>query len=201
VDESPPITFREVLLLKSNKNVNESLGRFISLVLRHHPESIGLTLDEFGYANVSELISQMNRHGKRIDFDTLKNIVETNDKQRYSFNGDYTKVRANQGHSIPVNLLLVERVPPEVLYHGTATRFLDSIMEEGITKQSRQYVHLSKDVETATKVGKRHGKSVVLVLDTLNMYRDGVKFYLSDNGVWLTDYVSSKYIKAVQHES
>lgn len=201
MDESPPITFREVLLLKSNKNGNESLGRFISLVLRHHPESIGLTLDEFGYANVSELISQMNRHGKRIDFDTLKNIVETNDKQRYSFNGDYTKVRANQGHSIPVNLLLVERVPPEVLYHGTATRFLDSIMEEGITKQSRQYVHLSKDVETATKVGKRHGKSVVLVLDTLNMYRDGVKFYLSDNGVWLTDYVSSKYIKAVQHES
>jgi putative RNA 2'-phosphotransferase len=143
----------------------------------------------------------MNRHGKRIDFNTLKNIVETNDKQRYSFNDDYTKIRANQGHSIPVNLQLVEKIPPDVLYHGTATRFLDSIMEEGITKQSRQYVHLSKDVETATKVGKRHGKSIVLVLDALNMYRDGVKFYLSDNGVWLTNYVSSKYIKAVQHES
>lgn len=186
--------------LKYNKNEIIKLGRFISLVLRHHPESIGLKLDEFGYANVDELISQMNKHGKYIDFDTLKYIVDTNDKQRYSFNGDFTKVRANQGHSINVDLRLTEKIPPNILYHGTATRFLDNIMKGGITKQSRQYVHLSKDIDTATKVGKRHGKVAILVLDTSKMYQDGVKFYLSDNGVWLTDYVNPKYIKAVQHE-
>jgi putative RNA 2'-phosphotransferase len=115
--------------MRRNEDRNEGLGRFLSLVLRHHPESIGVTLDRFGYADVQELILQMNRHGRRIDFDTLKSIVETNDKQRYSFSSDYTKVRANQGHSIPVDLQLVERVPPDVLYHGTATRFLGSILD------------------------------------------------------------------------
>lgn len=169
-------------------------------MLRHHPESIGITLDRFGYADVQELILQMNRHGRRIDFETLKSIVETNDKQRYSFSSDYTKVRANQGHSIPVDLQLVERVPPDVLYHGTATRFLGSILDEGISRQSRQYVHLSKGVDTATKVGRRHGEATVLAVDAARMYRDGVRFYLSDNGVWLTDYVSPRYVRVVQHE-
>lgn len=142
----------------------------------------------------------MNKHGKHIDFDTLKLIVDTDDKKRYSFNQNFTKIRANQGHSIKVDLRLTEKIPPNELYHGTATRFLDSIMNEGITKQSRQYVHLSKDIDTAIKVGKRHGKVVILVLDTLKMYQDGIKFYLSDNDVWLTDYVNPQYIKEIQYE-
>lgn len=176
------------------------MGRFLSLILRHSPQTIGITLDKFGYANIDELISQMNKHGKHIDFDTLKLIVDTNNKKRYSFNQDFTKIRANQGHSINVDLQLTEKIPPNELYHGTATRFLDSIMKEGIKKQSRQYVHLSKDIDTAIKVGKRHGQVVILILDTAKMYQDGVKFYLSDNGVWLTDYVNPKYIKEVQYE-
>ncbi len=185
---------------KHNKNDNdiENLGRFISLVLRHHPESIGVTLDRFGYANVDELISKMNSHGRHIDFKTLKLIVETNNKKRYSFNEDNTKIRANQGHSIPVDLQLTETTPPSKLYHGTAIHFLESIKREGITKQSRQYVHLSKDFETAVNVGKRHGNVCVLVLDTEAMHKDGIKFYLSKNGVWLTDYVAPKYIQEVR---
>lgn len=173
------------------------LSTKISYVLRHHPESIGLTLDRFGYAYVNELIDSFNRNGVAIDFERLKHIVDTDSKQRYSFNGDYTKIRANQGHSIPVDLQLVEKVPPDVLYHGTATRFLNSILTDGITKQSRQYVHLSSSFETAVKVGKRHGKVVVLTIDTNRAYQDGIKFYLSENGVWLCEYVSYKYIKEV----
>lgn len=186
--------------MKYNKNDIEHLGRFLSLILRHSPQTIDITLDNFGYANVDELISQMNKHGKHIDFDALKLIVDTNNKKRYSFNQNFTKIRANQGHSIKVNLQLTEKIPPNELYHGTATRFLDSIMNEGITKQSRQYVHLSKDIDTAIKVGKRHGKVIILVLDTLKMYQDGIKFYLSDNDVWLTDYVNPQYIKEIQYE-
>lgn len=177
----------------------ENLGRFISMILRHHPESIGITLDEFGYANTQELISKMNVYGKHIDFKTLKYIIDTNNKRRYSFNDDFSKIRANQGHSIKVNLELIEKVPPNRLYHGTATRFLETIMKEGITKQSRQYVHLSKDIETAINVGKRHGNPIVLELDTSKMVQDGIKFYLSENGVWLCEYVHSKYIKILQN--
>lgn len=178
-----------------SKNTDlEKLGKFISMILRHHPESIGLTLDEFGYADTQELIAKMNSYGKYMDFTTLKYIVDNNDKKRYSFNDDFSKIRANQGHSISVNLELVEKVPPKELYHGTVDRFLSSILKDGITRQSRQYVHLSKDIETAVKVGKRHGNPIVLVLDTSQMLKDKVKFYLSDNNVWLCEYVNSKYI-------
>ncbi len=187
--------------MKYQKLEIDRLGKFISFVLRHHPESIGLTLDDFGYADVNELISKMNANGKHIDFDTLKYIVDTNDKKRYSFNQDSTRIRANQGHSINVDLQLTERIPPNLLYHGTAIRFLDSIMSEGITKQTRQYVHLSKDIDIAIRVGKRHGKCAVLILNATKMYQEGVKFYLSDNGVWLTDYVNPKYIQEVQPHS
>ena len=176
--------------MKYENNQITSLSKMLSYILRHHPESIGLKLDNFGYANVDELISNMSKKNRvRIDFDTLKYIVDTDQKQRYSFNSDFSKIRANQGHSISVDLQLIEKVPPNELYHGTATRFLDSILNEGITKQSRQYVHISSDIKTALKVGKRHGKPVVLILDTLKMYQDGVKFYISDNGVWLCEYV------------
>jgi putative RNA 2'-phosphotransferase len=124
----------------------------------------------------------------------LDDIVKTNNKQRYEYNEDETLIRARQGHSIKVDVNLSESTPPDILYHGTATRFLDSILEKGIVKGNRLYVHLSKDEETATTVGARHGKPYVLKIDAKKMYEDGIKFYLSNNNVWLTDFVDAKYI-------
>ena len=124
----------------------------------------------------------------------LEEIVDTNDKKRYEFNTNHTMIRARQGHSIPINVDLQEAIPPEYLYHGTATRFLSSIYSDGIKKMSRNYVKLSENIETATEVGKRHGEPVILKIDTELMKDDGVKFYLSNNNVWLTDYVDSHYI-------
>lgn len=170
------------------------MGKFISLVLRHKPEIIGIKLDEHGWANVAELINGMNKVGKLIDLNTLKIIVAENDKQRYSFNENKTKIRANQGHSIDVDIELKLCEPPEYLYHGTASRFLDNIIKQGIKKQSRQYVHLSRDIQTATKVGARHGLPIVLRVYSKNMFNNGYKFYISQNEVYLTDNVPPKYI-------
>lgn len=172
---------------------DERLGRFMSMVLRHKPESIGITLDEYGYADVKELLEAMNIHGKCIDMTILERIVAENDKKRYSFNEDHTKIRASQGHSISVDLQLKQKTPPKILYHGTAKRFLESIQKEGLLKMSRQYVHLSKDVQTAVKVGQRHGEVVVLHIDAEKMVKDGYCFYLSDNGVWLCEKVPCQY--------
>lgn len=171
------------------------LSVFISLILRHKPETIGITIDEYGWANVKELIDGINNSGRTINMDILEEIVRTDEKNRYSFNKDKTKIRANQGHSIPVNVELKEKTPPDILYHGTATRFLENIKQQGIKSMSRLYVHLSKDQETAFKVGDRHGKSVVLIIDAKRIHNDGIKFYLSENNVWLTKYIDSKYIK------
>lgn len=169
------------------------ISKFISLILRHKPEEIGLTLDEYGYINTSDLIRGLNRKGYKVTISDLERIVEEDSKQRYSFNYDKTKIKANQGHSISVNLELQAIEPPKVLYHGTATRFSESIYKEGIKKQGRQYVHLSADVETATKVGKRHGELVVFKVNSEQMHKDGYKFFLSENKVWLTDHVPIKY--------
>jgi putative RNA 2'-phosphotransferase len=169
------------------------ISKFISLVLRHKPEEIGLTLDQYGYMNTSDLIKGINEKGYKATISDIERILEEDDKQRYSFNNDKTKIKANQGHSITVNLELQAIEPPKVLYHGTATRFSESIFKEGIKKQKRQYVHLSADIETATKVGKRHGELVVFKVNSQQMYEDGCKFYLSENKVWLTDYVPIKY--------
>lgn len=170
------------------------IGKFLSLVLRHDPQKINLELDEQGWADVKELIEKCKKHRYHFSIEDLIEIVETNDKKRYSFNEKGNKIRANQGHSIDIELGLTPIMPPEFLYHGTATRFLTSIMEKGIIKGSRQHVHLSKDKETATKVGARHGKPIILTIMSGKMYEDGVLFYQSDNGVWLTDYVDIKYI-------
>lgn len=175
-------------------NLNK-LSVFISLVLRHKPDEAHITLDEHGWANVEELLAGINDTGRKIDMEILEEIVRTDNKQRYSFNEDKTLIRANQGHSIPVDVELEEKQPPQFLYHGTAERFLDSIMLEGLKPMSRLYVHLSKDEETAVKVGKRHGNPVVLKISAEEMYRDGKKFYLSQNGVWLTKYIEKKYIE------
>ena len=173
----------------------DKLSVFISLVLRHKPDAAGITLDEHGWANVDELINGINNTGRKIDMTMLEEIVKTDNKQRYSFNEDKTLIRANQGHSIPVDVELKEQEPPELLYHGTADRFVKSIMTEGLKPMSRLYVHFSKDIETAKKVGKRHGNPVVLKIHSEQMKRDGVKFYLSENGVWLTKKVDVEYLE------
>lgn len=169
------------------------LGRFLSLVLRHKPSAAGITLDAHGWADVGELLSGVRHTGRQIDMDTLERIVRENNKRRYSFNEDHTKIRANQGHSIPVDIELREEKPPRRLYHGTAERFLPSIRQEGIQKRTRQFVHLSADFQTAVEVGRRHGAPVVIVIDADAMARDGAVFYLSENGVWLCDYVAPEY--------
>lgn len=174
----------------------DKLSVFISLVLRHKPDAVGIQLDEHGWANVDELINGINNTGKNINMDILEEIVRTDNKQRYSFNDDKTLIRANQGHSIPVDVELEEKQPPKYLYHGTANRFLDSIMTDGLKPMTRLYVHLSKDEETAMKVGKRHGKPIILKIKSEEMYNDGIKFYLSQNSIWLTKYVDKKYIEA-----
>ena len=165
-------------------------SKFISLILRHKPETIGITLDEHGWANVNELLN-----GVKIDMPILEEIVATDDKQRYSFNEDKTLIRANQGHSVPVDVELDEVQPPEFLWHGTAEKYADSICREGLIPKSRLYVHLSYDVSTAITVGERHGKAMLLRIDARKMYQDGFKFYLSKNGVWLTKYVPTSYLK------
>ena len=171
------------------------LSKFISLILRHKPETIGISLDEHGWANVEDLINGINKCGKEIDMDILEDIVSTDNKQRYSFNEDKRFIRANQGHSINVDVELKEMQPPDFLYHGTATRFLESIMCEGLKPMSRLYVHLSGDTDIAINVGKRHGDPVVFKIDAKRMYEDGKKFYLSQNGVWLTECVNKKYMR------
>jgi putative RNA 2'-phosphotransferase len=172
-----------------------TISKFMSLVLRHAPEKAGITLDKNGWANVGELIKGMNNVRKfNIAFDDLKEVVDKDDKRRYSFNDNYTQIRANQGHSINVDVELKETRPPAMLYHGTATRYVDSILREGLKPQSRLYVHLSADIETAGKVGSRHGKPVVLTINTAKMRKNGYKFYLSENGVWLTGEIPVEYI-------
>ncbi|EKQ57628.1 MULTISPECIES: RNA 2'-phosphotransferase [unclassified Clostridium] len=170
------------------------ISKFISLILRHKPEEIGLKLDDYGYIKTLDLINGLKRKGYKVTFSDIERIVDEDNKQRYSFNGDKSKIKANQGHSIAVNLELKSVEPPKVLYHGTATRFEEIICKEGIKKQSRQYVHLSADIETAAKVGRRHGELVIFEIDSSQMYKDGYKFFLSENKVWLTDYVPIKYL-------
>lgn len=177
----------------------DSLSVLISLVLRHKPDAAGITLDEHGWADVAELMEGIRKTGRPIDMDLLEVIVRTDEKGRYSFNGDRTLIRANQGHSIPVDVELSEAVPPEFLYHGTAERFKTMIQEEGLRPMSRLYVHLSGDMETAVKVGRRHGKPVVFEAASGQMHRDGIRFYLSQNGVWLTKYVKPQYVKIREH--
>lgn len=172
---------------------------FISRILRHKPEVIGISLDRHGWADVHELIDGINKTGKySIDMPVLEEIVRTDNKQRYSFNEDKTKIRANQGHSIDVDVELKKAVPPEILYHGTGEKSVGSINAEGLKPMNRLYVHLSKDVDTAVKVGKRHGKPVVYKISAGEMHRQGYEFYLSENGVWLTKYVPVDFIKIEQ---
>lgn len=172
------------------------LSKFLSLILRHKPETIDLTLDENGWADVAELIYLANKHNKTpLTRALLEEIVASNDKQRFAFNEDKSKIRANQGHSIAIDLALVPQAPPDILFHGTATRFIESIRTQGLIAKSRQHVHLSKDKATAIKVGSRHGKPVVLNIWATKMHLAGFEFFRSDNGVWLTKHVPVEYIE------
>jgi putative RNA 2'-phosphotransferase len=170
------------------------ISKFLSLVLRHEPEQIGLALDDEGWADVAALIEKINQKGIRLDFATLQIIVDTNDKKRFAFNEDKSRIRASQGHSVEVNLNLPPQVPPNILYHGTAIKFLPVIKEKGLFKMERRHLHLSADEGIAKNVGGRHGKPVVLVIQALAMHEKGHVFYLSDNGVWLTDHVPPAFI-------
>lgn len=172
----------------------KAISKFLSLILRHQPETIGLDLDTQGWANVDELIEKAHQHGKQLSRDRIVDVVTNNDKQRFSLSEDGLKIRANQGHSLTVDLALIAKQPPDVLYHGTATRFLDAILAEGLKPLARQHVHLSHDKEMAIKVGQRHGKPVVLEVAALMMQQDGYTFYLSDNQVWLTAHVPADYL-------
>lgn len=172
------------------------ISKFISLILRHKPETIGISLDEHGWANVDELISGISKT-HNFNMEMLEEIVRTDNKQRYSFNEDKTLIRANQGHSIPVDVELDEVKPPQFLWHGTGEKYVISIDEQGLIPKSRLYVHLSKDEETAINVGKRHGKPVLYRIRAEEMYNDGYRFFLSKNGVWLTKEVPIKYIEKI----
>lgn len=172
----------------------ENESKFLALILRHKPEAAGITLDNYGWADVKLLIKGMNEHGCSMSMKKLQEIVKTDDKQRYSFDKYLSKIRANQGHSIQVNVELKEVVPPDLLYHGTAKKSFDKIMSEGIKSMQRLHVHLSEDEQKAIETGKRHGEPVVMIVNTKKMYESGYKFYLSENNVWLTDFVPKEFI-------
>jgi putative RNA 2'-phosphotransferase len=177
-----------------DNKITKGISKLLSFILRHSPETIGLKLDENGWAEVSALIAKFDLYDRRIDFELLEYIVENNDKKRFAFNDDKTKIRASQGHSISVELNLNETEPLAYLYHGTVEKFLSDIKVQGLQKMSRQHVHLSSDRETAVKVGGRRGKPIILTINSGAMHRAGYKFYLSDNNVWLTDVVPAEYI-------
>jgi len=170
------------------------LSKFLSLVLRHQPGAIGLILDDHGWAEVDELLRLANASGRRLDRPHLKKIVAENDKKRFAFSDDGLRIRANQGHSVEVDLALTAQAPPVFLYHGTATRFLESIRATGLNSGSRQHVHMCSDEATAIRVGQRHGQPAILVIHAGAMAAAGHRFYLSANGVWLTDAVAAVYI-------
>jgi putative RNA 2'-phosphotransferase len=174
------------------------ISKFLSLVLRHAPEKLKLHMDQNGWVAVDELIRNAGAYANiPIDPDLLARIVRTNDKQRFALSADGSKIRANQGHSIAVDLALEAAAPPDRLYHGSASRFLDSINRQGLLPMRRQHVHLSCAIETALAVGARHGKPVVFAIDAKAMYTEGFLFYLSENKVWLTAAVPVRFMTAL----
>lgn len=173
----------------------EKISKQLSYVLRHNPQSIGLQLDEHGYATVAQLLEALNANGFSLTIDELREVVETSDKKRFAFDDAGLLIRANQGHSIKVDLNYEAREAPSILYHGTASRFIESIKEQGLLKGQRHHVHLTESKETAISVGGRYGKPVLLEIEAGQMQKDGISFFLSDNNVWLTDHVAVAYIR------
>ncbi len=172
-------------------------SRYMSLILRHKPEVIGITLDEHGWADVNKLIEGIAKT-KMFNMNILEEIVRTDNKQRYSFNADKTKIRANQGHSVPVDVELEQKIPPDYLWHGTGQKYVLSIDKQGLLPQSRLYVHLSSDEKTAITVGCRHGIPGIYKVHSREMAEQGYEFYCSVNGVWLTKEVPVKYLEKIK---
>ncbi|WP_028776912.1 RNA 2'-phosphotransferase [Shimazuella kribbensis] len=169
-------------------------SKFLSLILRHQPELIGLKLDKNGWVSVSQLLAGCAKHGKPLTMEELQFIIDTNNKKRFAFDEQKLRIRASQGHSINVDLGYEPTSPPPILYHGTSTQHVANILKNGLIKKSRHHVHLSLSKDTAWDVGKRHGSPVILTINAYQMEKDGYHFFLSDNGVWLTDHVPSLYI-------
>lgn len=174
--------------------MTKDLSRTLSRILRHEPDSIGISLDQAGWTPIDKLLSALKKAGHKVDRDILQDVVDNNNKKRFTISDDGRLIRAAQGHSIEVSLGLVPVTPPDVLFHGTARDNLDSIFATGINPGRRQQVHLSSDVETAMNVGQRHGKPVCLKIDCASMASEGHLFYRADNGVWLTDVVPKSYL-------
>lgn len=175
---------------------NTDISKFLSYVLRHQPEAIGLSLDKEGWAVISDLILCSVKEDYTLDNNLIRNIVDSSDKKRFTISDDGLRIRAAQGHSTQqVNIDYKEKIPPCFLYHGTAIRFISAIREQGLLPLSRKYVHLSFDKNTAIQVGQRYGKPVLLKIKALYMYEQGFKFYQADNGVWLTEQVPYQFIQ------
>jgi putative RNA 2'-phosphotransferase len=173
------------------------ISKFLSLILRHQPEVVGLSLEENGWVSVEKLIKACADYGKPFTFAELKEVVESNDKKRFAFNEDETKIRANQGHSVEVKIEFEKKTPPKILYHGTAEKNIGVIFAEGLKKMSRHHVHLSENIETARKVGMRYGKPVIFEIDTEAMLLENFEFFVSENNVWLTDNIPPNLIKLI----
>ena len=169
-------------------------SKFLSLVLRHRPEAIGITLDSAGWVAVDTLLAQCRAHDRELTREALREIVATSPKQRFMLSDDGARIRANQGHSVPVALGYAQAVPPELLFHGTVAAKLAAIRAGGLRKMARHHVHLSPDLATARAVGSRRGRPVILRVAAGRMHADGHVFYLSANGVWLTDEVPPQYL-------
>lgn len=184
-----------------DKRRQTKISKFLSYVLRHNPDSIGIQLDCGGWADVSKLLQASKQRGLQITQDELKEVVKRSDKHRFSFSENGLRIRANYGHSIAVDLGYSPTIPPDVLYHGTASRNLKSIRANGLTKGNRKYVHLSPDPITATSVGQRHGKPIVLEVLSCRMNSDGYKFYLPTDKVWLTDQVPPEYLRFPENKN
>lgn len=185
---------RESMRGKKNTDALTRTSRYISMILRHHPEKAGVTLDQHGWADVDALIEGVSQTHP-LTRELLEEIVRTDEKQRYSFSEDGTKIRANQGHSIPVDVELTRKEPPEYLFHGTGEKYVASIDQQGLLPKGRLYVHLSSDTEIAEKVGARHGKPVIYRVASGKMAREGFEFFLSANHVWLIRSVPAEYLE------
>ena len=170
-------------------------SKFLSLILRHEPERVGLKLGEAGWVTVEELLRAVNQHGTPLTLDQLQHIVATSDKKRFAFSEDGLRIRASQGHSVEVDLQYPPQPPPEILYHGTATRFLTGIRENGLKRMGRHDVHLSAETKVTLQVGGRHGKPALLTIRAGDMHRAGFEFRCSANGVWLVSEVPPQFIE------
>lgn len=179
-----------------NKQQREDISKFLSYILRHEPQAIGIQLDSEGWADLDELIQQAASHGRLLERQDILEVVASSDKKRFALSSDENRIRANQGHSTStVAIEHQQKVPPALLYHGTASRFLDSIHAQGLVPGARHHVHLSAEQQTAVEVGSRYGSPVVLEVDAGEMHRQGFRFFQADNGVWLTERVPGEFLK------